>query len=82
MSRLAATNSVYSAGSNVSVVADALHCDGPRRSFRSIAFPQQVGLTVYTNVPEQHAVKEACTSFRLKEVQTFKTEVALCPPIL
>jgi hypothetical protein len=44
-------------------------------SSRRIAVPQQVTRTVYTNVPEQHTVKEAYTSYRAKEVQTFKTEV-------
>ena len=60
-----------------SIVADAHHYGGyhQRVSSRRIAVPQQVTHTVYTNVPEQHTVKEAYTSFRPKEVQTFKTEI-------
>jgi hypothetical protein len=62
-----------------SIVADAHHYGGhygaSRVSSRRIAVPQQVTRTVYTNVPEQHTVKEAYTSYRAKEVQTFKTEV-------
>jgi len=58
-----------------SIVADAHHYGGQRVSSRRIAVPEQVTRTVYTNVPEQHTVKEAYTSFRAKEVQTFKTEI-------
>ena len=60
-----------------SIVADAHHYGGyhQRVSSRRIAVPEQVTRTVYTNVPEQHTVKEAYTSFRPKEVQTFKTEI-------
>jgi len=58
-----------------SIVADAHHYGSRRVASRRIAVPQQVTRTVYTNVPEQHTVKEAYTSFRAKEVQTFRTEV-------
>jgi len=61
-----------------SIVADAHHYGGyggQRVSSRRIAVPQQITRTVYTNVPEQHTVKEAYTSFRPKEVETFRTEI-------
>jgi hypothetical protein len=74
-----AYGSVLSSGIYGSIVADAHHYGGhygaSRISSRRIAVPQQVTRTVYTNVPEQHTVKEAYTSYRAKEVQTFKTEV-------
>jgi len=67
--------SVSGSGGYGSIVADAHHYGGQRVSSRRIAVPQQITRTVYTNQPEQHTVKEAYTSFRPKEVQTFKTEI-------
>jgi len=43
-------------------------------SSRTVLVPQEVKRTVYTNQPETVTVKEAYTSFRPKEVQTFETQ--------
>ena len=73
-----AYGSVYGSGAYGSIVADAHHYGGYSHGkvhSRRVAVPQQVTHTVYTNQPEQHTVKEAYTSFRPKEVQTFQTQV-------
>jgi hypothetical protein len=73
-----AYGSVYGSGAYGSIVADAHHYGGYSHGkvhSRRVAIPQQVTHTVYTNQPEQHTIKEAYTSFRPKEVQTFQTQV-------
>jgi hypothetical protein len=70
--------SVYGSGGYGSIVADNHHYGGYAHGkvhSRRVAIPQQVTRTVYTNQPEQHTVKEAYTSFRPKEVQTFQTQL-------
>jgi len=73
--------SVYGSGGYGSIVADphqyghSFNRQKHHVHHRTVAIPQQVSRTVYTNQPEQHTVKEAYTSFRPKEVQTFQTQL-------